>query len=87
MRHVIDGVSQYLDSKKGVEAGQGTAQSIHEGNDIRNKLMQKVYDYLVQKNTPKGTAEYILRSAFENSTLGNILGLSNGKSAVQRQPD
>lgn len=85
MRHVIDGVSQYLDSKKGVEAGQGTAQSIHEGNDIRNKLMQKVYDYLVQKNTPKGTAEYILRSAFENSTLGNILGLSNGKSAVQRQ--
>lgn len=81
-KKVIEGVQQYLSEKQGT-GGEGTGAS---GSDpMQEKLMQKVYDYLVQKNTPKSTAEYILRNVMETSILGQLISMGNGKSYEQRQ--
>lgn len=81
-KHVIDGVQKYLAEKNGgATAGDGSG----EANQLQEKLMQKVYDYLVQQHTPKSTAEYILRNVFSGSVMGQILNMADGKSYEQRQ--
>lgn len=81
-KHVIDGVQKYLAEKNGgATAGDGSG----EANQLQEKLMQKVYDYLVQQHTPKSTAEYILRNVFSGSVMGQILSMADGKSYEQRQ--
>lgn len=81
-KHVIDGVQKYLAEKNGAAtASDGNG----EANQLQEKLMQKVYDYLVQQHTPKSTAEYILRNVFSGSIMGQILSMADGKSYEQRQ--
>ena len=80
-KKVIDSVQQYLAEKNGTQTdseGGGT-------NPLQEQLMQKVYDYLVQKNTPKSTAEYIMRNVFSGSILGQLMSMGDGKSYEQRQ--
>lgn len=80
-KKVIEGVQQYLAEKNGTQTG-GEGGST---NPLQEQLMQKVYDYLVQKNTPKSTAEYIMRNVFSGSILGQVMSMGDGKSYEQRQ--
>lgn len=80
-KKVIEGVQQYLAEKNGTQTG-GEGGST---NPLQEQLMQKVYDYLVQKNTPKSTAEYIMRNVFSGSILGQLMSMGDGKSYEQRQ--
>ena len=80
-KKVIEGVQQYLAEKNGTQTGgEGGSTS-----PLQEQLMQKVYDYLVQKNTPKSTAEYIMRNVFSGSILGQLMSMGDGKSYEQRQ--
>ena len=83
-KHVIDGVQEYLSSKQ-ASSGAGGGEGEAAPDPMQERLMQKVYDYLVQQNTPKNTAEYILKTVFDTSITGQLLGLGNGKSYEQRQ--
>lgn len=83
-KKVIDGVQQYLAEKQGKD-GEGRTGGATEPNPMQEKLMQKVYDYLVEQHTPRSTAEYILRNVMDASILGQIVGMGNGKSYEQRQ--
>lgn len=80
-KKVIDGVQQYLAEKNGAQTGGEEGVT----NPLQEQLMQKVYDYLVQKNTPKSTAEYIMRNVFSGSILGQLMSMGDGKSYEQRQ--
>jgi len=80
-KKVIDGVQKYLAEKNGSSSGEVGGES----NPLQEQLMQKVYDYLVQKNTPKSTAEYIMRNVFSGSILGQLMSMGDGKSYEQRQ--
>lgn len=80
-KKVIDGVQQYLAEKNGTQTGGEEGVT----NPLQEQLMQKVYDYLVQKNTPKSTAEYIMRNVFSGSILGQLMSMGDGKSYEQRQ--
>ena len=80
-KNVIDGVQRYLAEKNGTQTGGDGGGS----NPLQEQLMQKVYDYLVQKNTPKSTAEYIMRNVFSGSILGQLMSMGDGKSYEQRQ--
>ena len=81
-KKVIDGVQQYLAEKNGTTTG---SEEAGHANPMQEKLMQKVYNYLVEKHTPKSTAEYIMRSVFGGSIMGQLLSLGDGKSYEQRQ--
>ena len=83
-KRVIDGVQEYLSSKQ-ASSGAGGGEGETAPDPMQERLMQKVYDYLVQQNTPKNTAEYILKTVFDSSITGQLLGLGNGKSYEQRQ--
>lgn len=80
-KKVIEGVQQYLAEKNGAQTGGEEGVT----NPLQEQLMQKVYDYLVQKNTPKSTAEYIMRNVFSGSILGQLMSMGDGKSYEQRQ--
>ena len=80
-KKVIEGVQQYLAEKNGTQTGGESGST----NPLQEQLMQKVYDYLVQKNTPKSTAEYIMRNVFSGSILGQLISMGDGKSYEQRQ--
>jgi hypothetical protein len=84
---VIDRVSNYLDEqdkKKAQEGGEGTGVPDKSSAIIRDRLMKKVYNYLVEQQVPQNSAEYILRSMFD-STTGQFAKLLAGKSDVAKQ--
>ena len=83
-KKVIDGVQAYLSQKNG-SSESPSDKSASASDPLQEQLMQKVYDYLVQKNTPKSTAEYILRNVFSGSIMGQLLSMADGKSYEQRQ--
>ena len=50
---------------------------------VKPSLRNKVTQELVDENTPKSSAEYVMRSAFDNSVMGKLgsIGMSREKAA------
>ena len=82
-KKIIEGARQYLAEKNASSATDGEANG--QPNLVQEQLLQKVYDYLVQKNVPKSSLEYILRSVASGSIMGQLMSMGDGKSYEQRQ--
>jgi hypothetical protein len=84
-KQVIEGAKKYIDQNYGPQGGADGGQMTQPERDMRDALMQRVYDYLVQRKIPKTEARYILQKAFSGSTMGMLAGLFDGKSMEERQ--
>jgi predicted nucleotidyltransferase len=84
---VIDATKKYIDKNYTPkdEGGNGSGQLTGEQSDMRDALMQRVYDYLVRRKIPRSSAEYVMRKMFTGSTFGMLYNWMSGKSLEERQ--
>lgn len=81
---IIKSVNDYLDDKFAVKSDSADNSAMDVTpvqDDVRGRILKRVYDYLVQKEMPASSIEYILKNAFNGSLMGSLLSL--GKSRDQ----
>lgn len=73
------------DAKNIIDKATSFIDNSFKDKSKADALKSNLYDYLVGKQMPKSSLEYILNNAWKNSVIGSLVRLASGESQEQQQ--
>ena len=73
------------DAKNIIDKATSFIDNSFKDKSKADALKSNLYDYLVGKQMPKSSLEYILNNAGKNSVIGSLVRLASGESQEQQQ--